>query len=99
MPDFAHLYLPAWKQEDHRQHVSQPAPTELRPHVGPCSDCLQRGLGPADHSQLTAVPGAPLPLYAAPPPANVSLVHTAAAVSVLIVNLFLYITVTSTNEI
>lgn len=67
--------------------------------MGPCSDCLQRGLGPADHSQLAAVPGAPLPLCAPHTPANVSLVHTAADVSVLVVNPFLYITITSANEI
>lgn len=67
--------------------------------MGPCSNCLRRGLGPAGHSQLAATPGAPLPLSAPHTPANVSHVHTAADVSVLAVNPCLYITITSTNEI
>ena len=67
--------------------------------MGPCSNCLQQGPGPAGHSQLAATPGAPLPLSAPHTPASVSLVHTAADVSVLVVNPFLYITITSTNEI
>lgn len=67
--------------------------------MGPCSNCLQGALDPAGHSQLAATPGAPLPLNAPHTPANVSCVHTAADVSVLVVNLFICITITSINEI